>query len=73
MGGKIHHRLELKGFDLNEIELYFFLNNFIKMGSLTTARPPPPGLGLNRKSSDPLPHTAGRRLSDELLGEDGGR
>lgn len=24
MGGRIHHRLELKGFDLNEIELYFF-------------------------------------------------
>lgn len=41
MGGRIHHRLELKGFDLNEIELYFF-NNFIKTGSLTTAPPPHP-------------------------------
>lgn len=41
MGGRIHYRLELKRFDLNEIKLYF-LNNFIKTGSLTTV-PPPPG------------------------------
>lgn len=55
MGGRIHYRLELKRFDLNEIKLYF-LNNFIKTGSLTTVPPPQAiGLGLNRKSSYPLP------------------